>query len=143
MKVIVSVIPSPGLMSVHKYAWLAHSPFEPEEGPLSPVKQTGREFPAIPSLPDIGKRARSARLFGSDPFIVLRDRHYLLIDLLVERSIDGPVMRNRNGLPASVVELGSLCICEIAPTEPPPVPKFNDVPWLADDRHRHPQHDHQ
>ena len=45
--------------------------------------------------------------------------------------------------PLQAAEIGSLRIPECSPTEPPPVPEFNNVPWLADDRHRHPQHDHQ
>ena len=80
-----------------------------------------RKFGAVPALSYPGQRTASAGLFRGLLLAILHNGHHLFVDLLVKRTVDGPVVRDAHLLPPAVIEgclLSPLCRTLM---EPPPV----------------------
>ena len=106
----VAVLPFASLLAVDIDLGFGHGAVEVEDGTLCTSRH--RELRSVPPYPNPGKRTGAAGLFGGLGFAVLHDGHVLAVEVHVEGTADGPVVRNGNLLPMAVVEVyGSVFGC--------------------------------
>ena len=82
-----------------------HSAIKDEFGII--VAGRDGELCAVPAFANPGQTARATCLLGCLLLAILLDANHLLVDVLVKRTADGPIVRDGDLLPAGVVEVGS------------------------------------
>ena len=97
------------MLTIDEYLGLAHSSVEHEDVPAA-VKLVSLyvESASVCALAHIRKASGASRLFGRNILTVLDNSYGLQVIGLVKGSVNGPVVRHGNGLPA-------LCCLDVMP----------------------------
>ena len=124
IKGVISVLPLACLLAVNIHLRFCHSSVEIQYGTNTVLiySETG----AIPSTANPWQRTTASGLLRSFLLSVLLYGYHLLVNLLVERSCDCPIVRNTHFLPIFIVELGLCSISSshiLRPRESPAIPE--------------------
>ena len=138
---VVAVGPEARLLAVHEYTGVAHGTIELDKG-TALFRETGHvERSPVPPHPGEGKPAGTTVMLDGGGLSVLHDRHAVDIVLLVERTVDGPVVGHTYRLPAAVVKRRFRCMRVVRPRELPPFFEGDLRPALSP-RKSQPGHQH-
>ncbi len=130
IKSIVPVGPIACFLSVDKNAGVAHGSVELDDHSF-PLRKTGnRKTVPVPPRTDKRKSARTAIMLYGSGLSVLYDGHAVDVVLLIEGTIDGPVVRYTHRLPLAVVEPDFRCPGVVFPCKFPPFLQRNLYPAL-------------